>query len=44
LRPENMAMTQQEQTEMQRVDRERHKKRMQYNTEERVDSAKNRTF
>ena len=39
-----MGMSLQEQAEMQRVDRERHKKRMQYNTEERVDSAKNRTF
>jgi hypothetical protein len=44
LRPDNMGMTLQEQAEMQRLDRERHKKKVEYKTEERVDSVKNRTF
>jgi hypothetical protein len=44
LRPENMAMTVQEQAEMERQDKLRHKKKPEFKTDERVDSAKNRSF
>jgi len=44
LRPENLAISDEEQSLMDKHDRRRNKKKIDFKTEERIDQAKNRSF